>query len=175
MHLMIDLETLDTRPTAAFAQLGWALFDPNGSGVQGSGCFFVDVKSCQHHGLTIDWETVQWWMRQDEKARELMQRKGEPVSKVLLDFATKVIQLDNLEGVWAHGASFDTPILHNAYAAIGMRAPWTHKICFDTRTLFMLKKPTWGNNTLKHSAEADAINQVVAVQSSYQQLYGTRI
>ena len=43
--LMIDFETLDTRPTAAVTQLGWCLFDAK------------DENLGFRHGNDRDWET----------------------------------------------------------------------------------------------------------------------
>ncbi|WP_252358712.1 3'-5' exonuclease [Escherichia coli] len=68
-HLMIDLETMDNKPTSAIASIGAVFFDPE-TGEMGEQFYQrVSLGSCVGHGLTMGSETVLWWMRQDAEAR----------------------------------------------------------------------------------------------------------
>jgi len=58
---MIDLETMDNRPTAAIASIGAVWFEPSGSWIGRTFNMHVDLVDCQRHGLTIGADTVLWW------------------------------------------------------------------------------------------------------------------
>jgi hypothetical protein len=175
VHLMIDLETLSLAPTAAIHEIGWALFSVNDDigQVRRSGHVLVDPADCMRLGMDVDWSTIQWWLTQDEEARKKMALPGVFLVKALLDFTERALGNLNadmeLVGVWGHGASFDIPILDNAYRIADMKTPWSHRIVRDTRTLFsMIPDTVWPENKVKHSAEHDAIAQAGAVQDAMQ-------
>lgn len=72
-HLMIDLETLDTRPTAVVFQVGLVAFrdvlfgeGPGGDNViMEERLLHVDILSQVIRGRTIDPETIKWWSQQN--------------------------------------------------------------------------------------------------------------
>jgi hypothetical protein len=72
--------------------------------------------------------------------------------------------------IWSHGASFDVPMLEEAYLKCGLRVPWHYKSVRDTRTLFWIREPEWPNNPNKHDALEDARAQAVAVCSSLRRM-----
>ena len=65
---MIDIETMDNRPTAAIASIGAVWFEPSGSWIGRTFHMHVDLVDCQRHGLTIGADTVVWWLGQSEDA-----------------------------------------------------------------------------------------------------------
>ena len=88
--------------------------------------------------------------------------------KALDDF-TAFIQPDTL--IWAHGASFDPPILESAYLAFKAKAPWKYSALRDTRTIYELANyyPDRTKGT-HHNALDDAKNQALAVIEAHKRL-----
>ena len=169
-NLMIDLETLSTSPRAVVTQLGWALFDPDATseGVVRSGCYHLDVESQIKNGLDMDWSTIEWWLKQDRAAQDLM--VNPPSRRMLASEALGLMEQQfprGIEGVWSHGATFDVVIVENLYRKAGRKPPWAHHDIRDTRTLFWLtgkERLVCSKNALKHSAEHDAVAQAITVQ-----------
>ena len=119
---MLDLETLDNRPTAVIRSIGAVRFS-RGGGLGEEFYVRVDPQSCLDAGLTLGIETVQWWMKQGEAARLEMCKPGLPLGEALDRFCTWVGN-DPVDGLWGNGAAFDNAILSNAYAAIRRAQPW---------------------------------------------------
>lgn len=169
-HCMIDLETLGTRPGSVILQIGAVRFKPcadPGTEIQDQRKWTLHIENQRRYGFTIDGETIAWWMRQSDDARALFaERDVCPLKDALEDLSAFATGL----GIWSHGASFDIPMLEEAYKRYGLRAPWHHKAVRDTRTLFWLQEPKWPNNQNKHDALADAMCQALAVCDSLRKL-----
>jgi hypothetical protein len=165
---MIDLETLSTTATAAVSQLGYALFDPDLDGIGPTGCFHLDIDAQIKNGLTVEWDTISWWMNQSAEAREKMTSPllNRVLPSAVLNFLSDLFLNTTITGVWSHGSTFDLVIIENLFRKAQRKAPWSHKIIRDTRTLFWLAGPSlvWAKNEVLHSAEHDAIAQALTVQ-----------
>ena len=61
-NLMIDLETLGTKPNSAILSIGAVYFDKDGLGEE----FYanVDLQDSIDSGFDIDASTVYWWLSQ---------------------------------------------------------------------------------------------------------------
>jgi len=142
--LMVDLETLGTRPGSVILSLGAVFFDPLMSDL-GPGFYQVIVvaSSCVA-GLRGDVDTIKWWSEQSPEARvaydEAFLGRGEPLLKTLEAFSTFLVsQSGEPDGaasvrVWGNGAAFDNALLAEAYRACGLGVPWKswHDRCFRT-------------------------------------------
>jgi hypothetical protein len=169
-HIMVDLETMGSRPGCAIATIGAVMFDPI-TGTQGDSLYLrVRLQSCVELGLTLDPETVLWWLRQSDEARLELQGDGLCLTAALECFA-RFLRDHGARYFWSHGASFDGPILEAAYHAIKKSAPWRYVDARDTRTLYDLAgvKPNRLNG-VAHNAQVDAENQVNAVFEAYRRL-----
>lgn len=83
IDVMIDIETLGTKPGAAILSIGAVMFSATGLGET----FYtpVSLKSCTDIGLTVDPDTVAWWMQQSEEARQAaFQADAPPLQTALL-------------------------------------------------------------------------------------------
>ncbi|MDM3001251.1 MULTISPECIES: 3'-5' exonuclease [Citrobacter] len=182
-HLMIDLETMDNKPTSAIASIGAVFFDPE-TGEMGEQFYQrVSLDSCVEHGLTMGAGTVLWWMRQDSEARsELLNDEcmDLPMSLVSLEeFVTFHSDPGHVQ-VWGNGAAFDNVILRNAAKCCGYAPLWDYWNDRDVRTVVELSK-TLGLNVrsiikfegVKHHALYDAIHQAKVV--SYVWMYLVKI
>lgn len=132
-HLMIDLESLGVLPGCAVLSLGAVEFNEEG---QFLGHFHahITLESCVKRGLKIEAGTVMWWLTQERAAQQaLTDAEGHPLHEVLEAFIG-TFNWQDLK-VWANGASFDFPILVQAFEACGFKKPWAYYNEMDFRTM----------------------------------------
>ena len=67
-RIMVDLETLGTAPGSVILSIGAVRFDVE-KGLLDEFYVNIDVESSQRLGLTIDGDTVMWWLKQSDAAR----------------------------------------------------------------------------------------------------------
>lgn len=118
MHVMLDLETLSTRPNAAILSVGAVAFDS--SGIHSKFCMAIHPEQLIGH---IDGGTVAWWMKQSEEARQEA-TKGIDGPDYLCSAFAKWFQIVGGEELWGNGADFDNVIFKSMYDAVGLKAPW---------------------------------------------------
>ncbi len=182
MHLMLDLETFDSAPTAAIIQIGAAFFDFGGNAnmnttlPNGAPKVFernVSLQSSLLAGLSVSPDTVKWWSGQSAEAKHAVSDGCVPLNVALAEFREWVLNNterpdgSELEGVWAHGAAFDPPIMRVAGDAVGVAMPWSYRKVFDTRTMFYLAETMgWADDIpmpadqIRHTGAADALYQI---------------
>lgn len=135
--VMIDTETMGTRPDAPVIALGAVSFDLRNLTMGERFYRVIDLKSSVDLGSRIDPGTVLWWMEQSDDARKALLRKGENVSRVLLDFA-QWLDIHAVEKkartIWACGTDFDCVLLSEHYIKAGIETPWMYwgKACYRT-------------------------------------------
>ena len=131
---MIDLETMDTRPTAAILSIGGVYFDP----VKGLGDEFylkVNLDSSVAAGLTVSEATQRWWEAQSAEARAVFDDPRVELALALSQFTRFITEAEDPDVcIWGNGASFDNAILSNAYKALDVPQPWAfwNDRCFRT-------------------------------------------
>mgnify|MGYP006408929027 CR=1 FL=1 len=83
MHIMIDLETMGTRPDAPIISIGAVAFDANGP----LDSFYagVNLGSSVNSGAKIDASTVLWWMQQSDEARAALVPKDDELRQCYLE------------------------------------------------------------------------------------------
>ncbi|KOX93250.1 3'-5' exonuclease [Halorubrum tropicale] len=153
-RVMLDIETLGLDPGATIVALAAVRFDADGVGdtFQRS----ISMTSCQRAGLTIDAETLDWWLAQDELAKEQLSG-GDRLADVLEDFAEWYGDADE---IWANSPSFDCDILSAAYDAVGLDEPWDFWNERDFRTLSSFEAaPEPEQAGVEHDALDDAVHQ----------------
>lgn len=131
-HIMLDIETLGTASNSVILSIGAVEFDKSGK----LGKEFhthIEPVSCTNAGLVIDPDTVMWWMAQNEEARNNLIESPKVGLMAALNNFNDVFDWEGKE-VWANGASFDFPILKNAYKAVNIISPWQfwRERCFRT-------------------------------------------
>lgn len=165
---MVDVETMGAVPGSAIVSLGAVAFDPV-AGTLGEEFYrVVSLGSCQRAGLTMDADTVLWWLRQSDAARaELNRTDAEPLHSVLGWFAAW-FRRQGGRFIWGHGANFDEPLLSCAFRAAHVAVPWEYRDARCTRTIFALtgEKPDRSVG-VHHGALDDAKAQAWAVIRSY--------
>ena len=164
--IMVDLETFGAGSHALIVAIGAVKFDLAKKEVyntQVGGTFYavVNAKSAQAAGGKIDADTVIWWMKQSDAARNaIVNGEAQPIEKVLEDFA---VWSKGAKGIWGNGSDFDNVILSNAYQRLGMPTPWTPWVsrCYRTvKNLPNIKKVAINRAAgTHHNALDDAIAQ----------------
>lgn len=130
-RIMVDLETLGNVPGSVICALGAVKFDTE-LGVYASFYERISQASCVRLGLTMDADTVLWWMQQAEAARAELWAPGRwPLADVLTGFSMWAGEVSEL---WGCGASFDCALLAAAYRAAAVPPPWKfwQERCFRT-------------------------------------------
>lgn len=168
-HVMIDLETLDTRPSAAIVSIGAVIFDPR-TGVCDDGTLYMELDwrdQVEFHDRTKDPDTVAWWKKQPAIVRASLN----PVNPIELPDALEILrQFIPAEDskVWANGDDFDIPILDDAYYKDGSLKPWKFWNTRDCRTIKDLYQSMRGEfqrpaQDVRHNALEDAKQQAFDV------------
>ena len=145
VEIMIDIETLDTKPSAVVASIGMAAFDPAADyEVLGTFHCCLDWNAQIAKGRTVSQPTLQFWFQQSPAAinSQLFNPIQHEVLWALRDVQYFVARFsDPAAGdngpskFWANSPSFDMVILESLARDFGTTAPWTFRQTFDLRTL----------------------------------------
>jgi hypothetical protein len=177
---MIDLETLGTKPGSVILSIGAVAFAPGQVedhwATFGSGP--ISVKASRDASLTIDEDTLAWWLGQPEEPRALLKKAlaNEAVApwNAFIDFAG---WLPVGARVWGNGANFDNVLLRAAMGAVGVACLWPYYAdhCYRTvKNLFpQVPKPKFQG--VKHDALADALHQTRHLQAILARIIVTEV
>jgi DNA polymerase III epsilon subunit-like protein len=153
---MIDIETLGRKAGCVITSIGAVKFNLDGLADSPFYCRIDIADACERLGLRMDADTVMWWMRQNEAARmEIAAQPGVQLDAVLGQFTSWLGEVDE---VWCKGASFDFPILKEAFDRVGVEMPWKYYQERCARTLMALDPPAT-KGVVSHRADDDAIAQ----------------
>lgn len=167
MPIMLDLETLGQRAGCAIISIGACEFDPKAKTI---GRTFYGVAAADgaqgKAGLTVDPKTWDWWQKQSAEARAVFSdANAVPINVLLTNFVVWADQCKGVSADWyAHGASFDFPVLEAVLLAFKFKTPWSFWNCRCTRTLYALGDVAVNNyrDASAHNALADAKAQAQA-------------
>lgn len=181
LRIMIDKESLSTKPNAAFISLSAVVMDFDAKSPQESLLnrfnMYVDINSVFDYANRgaghIDPQTILWWFRQNDAAR-LDQVRGQeealPLNEVLLAFNRWVKDVANLYGIhrdriemWSCGPMQDQNWLENAWNYIfpgEPEWPWWGVRCGRSflSTYYAVKEGVANEGTL-HIGIDDCCNQ----------------
>lgn len=169
MDIMLDLETLSTRPDATILTFGACKFNPYRSGQPiDTGIYFrISVDEQIGLGRHVDDNTVAWWATQAEDVRDEALSEHDRIS---LEQFTKELNkfIVGARWIWAQGPVFDIVILENLYRQLGKPAPWQYWQIRDSRTLLStLGDPRDKNKAGLHNALEDCVSQAQAIQKMF--------
>lgn len=169
-HIMVDLETMGTRPGSVLCSIGAVAFDPV-AGVYGPRFYrVIDQDSCERVGLTKDPATVEWWSRQSAEAQLALRIGARPIGAVLNEFLAWWQEVGGVE-LWAHGPNFDETLLTAAFRACDMIPPYRFWNTRCTRTIYAAAGVGPDRSQgVHHNAMTDAMNQASAVIRAYRVL-----
>lgn len=173
MDVMIDLETMDSKPTAAITAIGAVWFDKVTGVIDKEFYIKVDLQSSMDFGLSVSASTIQWWLKQADAPRLEMAKEGVDIDNALNIFRQN---FSGSEEVWGNGASFDNAILANAFSKVGFDLPWKfwNDRCYRTvKTMYPdIKLVRLGD---LHNALDDAKSQAIHLIDIYKEINRDKI
>lgn len=170
-HLMLDIETLGTKPGVVILAAALVRFSDEAS------CTInLSVPDQQALGLEIDPQTHAWWGTQDPAAWAAATSNPTPLLAALDYLAAWIAWAGPDPLIWCHGATFDCPLLEEVYRRAGKVAPWSFYAVRDTRTLYDLAGINVKDFAVPppHIALNDALGQVRAANAALAVLAGIR-
>lgn len=195
IHLMTDIETMGTSPTAPVISIGAVLFDPLGhdtwEGLHKRAFLrTIDIEDAVKYSSGVEPATLKWWLKQSDAAiKRLVEGDTTNAKQALMDLFSYAIERGPSSKLaeeyrklpvptcfWAHSPSFDYVILQQATKATGLMWPFFFSWWRDTRTLFDVAWPNGPedrpktNDGVHHDARDDAVAQALLVQAAHQAL-----
>lgn len=143
MNIMLDLETMGNEPGCAIVAIGAVKFDTEHGVYDRAFYRSVSLKSCTDKGLTIDPDTLVWWLKQSDEARMALLSQTCEIKKALIEFTVWAEtddndapprSLDPWTTLWCCGTDFDIPILKKAFAVCNKHWPFQFSGYRDYRT-----------------------------------------
>jgi len=139
VHVVIDLETLGTRPGSVVLQIGAESFRLNPSELNPISGFSlcIDPELSRAAGFTVDEETKHWWHNQNpETRRDVFSGTTSPF-QALMEFGTYLKGLGDKSRVyvWGNSPRFDCGLLEAYYHHYALEIPWEFRNERDLRTL----------------------------------------
>ena len=161
-HCMIDLETLDLKPSSKIVSIGAVLFDPRQSKLGDT--FYMELDHKEQKDRTSDPSTITWWKGQPPEVRKSL--KGTEHLKDMLEDLEFFLPAD--VKVWGNGSIFDIAILEDAYRSWELEVPWKFWNVLDMRTIKAVYEAGRGGFSracggTKHNALDDAVHQAESV------------
>lgn len=162
MNIMLDLETMGTGPDAAIAAIGAVVFSADGLG----DTFYAvpELASSVALGGQIDPDTVLWWLKQPDPARQALLTPTSSLLDALCRFAIWIDPVGARDAiVWGNGADFDNVILASAYRNAHLPIPWRsyNNRCYRTLRAAFPDIPRRKRTGTAHHALDDARTQAL--------------
>ena len=182
--VMVDIETLDTLPSAVCYELGALLmvFDRSTATItiQQGLHVLLDPKEQEICGGTISASTMEWTRKTKGRSEALAEaaQTGGSVS-ALHKLLSQGINPDT--PVIVNGSNFDPPILATMFSRAELDTPWSFWNVLDLRTLNFAayfadgKDPVKGASGASHDALDDCRRQVRILAAALGQVSGTTI
>lgn len=170
IHMMIDIETLGTKPGCFILSVGARVFNLKGT-LDQSMYRKVRLSDLESSGLKIESGTLEWWLQQSPEAiaEAFGSDKAISLRSVLGDLNDFIIFHSNAasaedKGIyfWANSPAFDFTILEAAFDKLGMKWPIPYWAQLDMRTintLYTLPAPPDMPGAVAHDAYWDTIIQ----------------
>lgn len=161
VEVMLDLETMGTKPWSPVIAIGAVRFIAGDTYPMPPFYQAITLESCLKHGLRIQASTVLWWMKQSAQAKQVFEDPNAVDLPLALDAFTDWYG-SRPDRVWGNSAKFDIGLLEDAYTACGKEFPIQYYHEKDYRTLKDL--PGMGRFRIErkgthHNALDDAISQ----------------
>jgi hypothetical protein len=159
LNVMLDLETMSTKPNAALLSIGAVKFSLEDNKIVETFYRTVDAQDCKRLGLHFCPDTVRWWSRKPKHVLEELRRDNKPLREALSDFS--VWYGHKKIPVWANGSDFDNVIIEQAYCAVDLARPWDYHYnrCYRTIAALFPNIPEPERVGDHHNALDDAVHQ----------------
>lgn len=174
-HVMVDLETLGTKPNSVMLTIGAVRFNPwwddTDRDLDNMDTFYRRVSLEGYEGLDhqIDDATLQWWSQQNDEVREeaFAEDDRHDIRNVLSDFHR---WCGGIDAIWANGTGFDLNILEHFSRELKRGVAWKYWQARDARTLYALVPGLERPKGAAHHALWDCWSQIIGVQRAFKTL-----
>ena len=170
-HVVIDLETLDTVPTAVVLSIGIAVGNLQ-EDLPKNYHWNLCVPSQIFAGRSLSQSTVEWWREKDLSLQLAAIEYPVAVTVALYEVQKTLNDLKKAAGedsfsIWGNSPSFDLGILSNLFAQYKFEVPWKYWQERDLRTYgamvgvsFNEWKQQQENSFVAHCAKEDAMAEL---------------
>ena len=170
-HLMVDVETLSTRPDAVILSVAWVAFDPELCVMDPPSMYHLDRHD--QDGRHIDPNTCKWWFEQSPDAFNRMSIGQKDAAKTATPAEAKMQlrrALEAADHIWANDPDFDCTILRD-WVGYDYKWPfWKHRSLRTIATLYPTTKDVRNNYTfVAHDPSEDCKMQIAMVEEAYRQ------
>lgn len=178
-HVMIDIETLGTDMTSVIISIAAVRFDIKTGEIGDYMNVNIDPNDCLNQGFTLSWDTIKWWMSQNDEAKKsLLSDDRVTLSEALMELYRFIYMNVTDVEVWGNGSTFDISTLEYAYSKLGMSKPWKYVNVRDVRTMVMLApdiKREYKFDGVKHDPLHDAYFQIGYLCEIYKTIMSARL
>lgn len=182
-HLMIDIETLDTQPSAIILEIGLVSFTET-SEIFRPSSYRPAIAMQEAVGRTLSESTLGWWedqLRKEEipmnsrlHMQELLEGNGisQSVESIHRAISSEVAEVTGY--VWCKGAGFDFPIIKSFFNSFNLADPLPYRKLMCLRTAQALAKDSGFVPSLhvsripKHIAFDDCLQQIELLREIWQ-------
>lgn len=135
--VMLDFETFGNSKDKCLCQVGAIYFDNKTGELGKSYKSNIDAASHVKLGGKIDAETVYWWLKQSDAARNSISAVPE-ITKDVYTVMTELNEfLKDATRIWSH-ATFDFVTLNDTLKQLNIKPRFSYKAGMDLRTLVYL-------------------------------------
>lgn len=175
-HVMLDLETLGTKPGCPILSIGATTFL-----TPAPTSYYLVIQEGQAKMDNPDPDTIAWWAKQSEEARAEVFNNPNAlhIYDALITFNNWLVALKQTPEdriiIWGKGATFDEPILQEAMKRYGITPVWTFRDSMCFRTLAEVGKMCFVSDPefqgARHNALHDAEHQAVWAEDIFKHIY----
>jgi len=178
--IMVDIETVDVKPSAAIVSIGAVAFDKRAKNtheemLENSFNVNISFESNEKAGRTFSASTIAWWLKQSKEAQaSLFREPVMPLQKALTEYRMWC-EKQNADRYYANDPDFDIVILNNALESMNDRSPFGY---YQHRSLRTTIEDAYPDEPMPnvapgtaHDARDDAIKQALIVQHCYHHLH----
>lgn len=156
LHIMIDFETLGTKPDSPVLSFGAVIFDKEGI----KDTYYAIIEP-DLNNKKVSLATLRWWMlqnkaAQDEAFQETIRLTEETFTDTFYEWLSDKVDFETL-CIWSNGADFDIPILKNIMDDAYPFEFYNHR-CFRTFKVLFYDVEI-ADETCAHNALSDALWQ----------------
>ena len=166
-YIVLDLETLGTKPGCPILSIGAAAFDMESEEVD---TFYCKLHLMYQSMVGVSESTLRWWMDQSEAARESAFTEDADAQTIYTAHQMFNLWISDMKlksgfdgiSVWGNSSSFDNEILRASYERHCLEDPWGFRADRDFRTLRALYKekvPEPEFIGIRHHAKYDAMHE----------------
>lgn len=161
-HIMLDIETLDTKNSAVVLSVGGCVFNPTrkNANEQLGECIYLELNAYQQAavGRTISLDTLYFWSKQNPGLEQFDTPRN--LIEGDLTLLSAFMAHNSVTCAWSKGPSFDLCILRSLFSDFNLEFPIEFRKWYDVRTIELVRSvlqlPSIEFSGIEHHALSDA-------------------